>query len=626
MDKALIVAAPLLLYGLLTALRAVAGRLPSRVGLNVELSLLLLGYVLATVSLGVFWVANQQLPPFDWHYLAGYGTAALIVVHLAFNLRVVLAHFKRREQRPSAAREQRARAALGPWLLGSGLIAAVAFYLGVRAGGTTFVLGEGQPPTQGLIERLHEFSSHSRAGVALRAPSVSWETPARDRRPRPSELVRLPPPDLGYRRLPSLSQALSEPVSEARGEASLGDLSLLLFAAAGITERRGGLSLRAAASSGALFPNEVYVLAAGVAGLAPGAYSYRPEEHALAPVEGTRLELERSGVSPSPELALIVTSVFQRTGQKYRDRTYRYVAADAGHVLGNVLAAAAELGLAAKLEPRFDEAAIARGLAVDEREEGVMSVVSVLAPPSRAASAAAASLRPAPAEDPRSLALGVTTLAHLATSLRASDEAPIVSGGPSLSPAAPAPDTTFRALARRRSVRTFDSRPLPAAELASVLRFSAGPSPELSRAVRVHVIAGNVAGLPPGVYEYHAPSQRLLSRRSGDFRAAAGRAALDQEVVAGAHAVFVLTIDRRALELEGPRGYRHAFIEAGLIGARVYLEAAARALGACSVGAFYDREAAELIGVDPGEQWPIHFTALGTLPSTTGSGAAGQNE
>ncbi len=52
---------------------------------------------------------------------------------------------------------------------------------------------------------------------------------------------------------------------------------------------------------------------------------------------------------------LVMTSVFQRTGQKYRDRTYRYVAADAGHALGNTLIAAAELGLTAELEPRFDE-------------------------------------------------------------------------------------------------------------------------------------------------------------------------------------------------------------------------------------------------------------------------------
>jgi len=85
-------------------------------------------------------------------------------------------------------------------------------------------------------------------------------------------------------------------------------------------------------------------------------------------------------------------------------------------------------------------------------------------------------------------------------------------------------------------------------------------------------------------------------------------------VIGDAAAVFVLTIDRAAFAADplGPaRGYRHAFLEAGLVGERVYLEAAARGLGACAVGAFYDDEAAGLVGVDPVREWVVHFAALG---------------
>jgi SagB-type dehydrogenase family enzyme len=618
MFKPLIVAAPLLAYGGFALLRAVFGRSPSRLALNIEFSLLLLGYSVATVSLGIFWVANQQLPPFDWHYLAGYCTAGLIGVHLAFNLRVVLAHFRRaggQRARPKPARRKG-----NLWLLGSGLIAVIAFYLGMRAGGTKFVVSSDDGSSSlTTIERFHDFSSHSRAGVALRAPSIGWETPARDRRPPPRELIRLPAPDLGYRRYPSLSQALlREPNSEAPRRISLGDLSLLLFATAGITERRGGLSLRASASSGALFPSEVYVVARDVEGLEAGAYSYHPEPHALARIEGAHLDLERAGIAPGAALSLVMTSVFQRTGQKYRDRTYRYVAADAGHALGNTLIAAAELGLTAELEPRFDESELARGLVVDEREEGVMSVVSVRAETKPGAVASVASFETVSVTEPEGLALGVTTLAHLATSLRVARDyafvAPAHVKAFALPAATPASESTFRALARRRSVRTFGSQPLELASLASILRFSAGVPAELSHAVRTHVVTGAVDGLEPGVYEYDASARRLLQRRPGDHVAAAGRAALDQEVIGGAHTVFVLTIDRGLLGREGARGYRHAFLEAGLIGARLYLEAVGRNLGACSVGAFYDAEAAELLGVDPREQWAIHFAALGTLP------------
>jgi nitroreductase len=43
----------------------------------------------------------------------------------------------------------------------------------------------------------------------------------------------------------------------------------------------------------------------------------------------------------------------------------------------------------------------------------------------------------------------------------------------------------------------------------------------------------------------------------------------------------------------------------------VYLEAVARGLGACAVGAFYDDEAVALAGEEPAREWGVHFTALG---------------
>ncbi|MCK7499033.1 MAG: nitroreductase family protein [Comamonadaceae bacterium] len=139
----------------------------------------------------------------------------------------------------------------------------------------------------------------------------------------------------------------------------------------------------------------------------------------------------------------------------------------------------------------------------------------------------------------------------------------------------------------------------------------------LSGAVRVSLVAHAVAGLAPGAYRYDGGRHALAPRRGPPAtRAAAGAAALDQDVVADAAAVFVLAIDRAVIATDplGPaRAYRHAFIEAGLVGERVYLEAGARGLGACGVGAFYDDEAAVLVGVDPAREWIVHFAALGRV-------------
>lgn len=89
MNKLAWVLVPLLLVALAAAVLAWRGRLPGRAVLNAWSSLLLLVYLGATAGLGIFWVANQHLPVFDWHYVFGYATLLLLAVHLAYNLRAL---------------------------------------------------------------------------------------------------------------------------------------------------------------------------------------------------------------------------------------------------------------------------------------------------------------------------------------------------------------------------------------------------------------------------------------------------------------------------------------------------------------------------------------------------------
>ena len=99
MPKILWVALPLLLAAAVLALQFLRGRAPSRTAINIGSSVLLLAYVATTAGLGIFWVANQQLPVFDWHYLFGYGTVLLVSLHLAFNFPLVWRFFARRADR-----------------------------------------------------------------------------------------------------------------------------------------------------------------------------------------------------------------------------------------------------------------------------------------------------------------------------------------------------------------------------------------------------------------------------------------------------------------------------------------------------------------------------------------------
>ena len=166
------VLAPLVLYACACLALAVRRRMPSRLDLNVHISLLLLAYLLCTAGLGIFWVAKQQLPVFDWHYLFGYATLLLVSLHLVSNLPVVVRWFGRRRPGPGGAATR--PGGFGQVTKGAALVLALgaAYFIGTRQGGEIDLApatGQEHP-----IARYHAFSSASRAGVFQRAPGVAW--------------------------------------------------------------------------------------------------------------------------------------------------------------------------------------------------------------------------------------------------------------------------------------------------------------------------------------------------------------------------------------------------------------------------------------------------------------------
>jgi len=190
MSKLAWVLLPLLVAGAWLAWLAGRRRLPARPVMNVWFSVLLLGYLATTAGLGIFWVANQHLPVFDWHYLFGYATVLLLLVHLGFNFRIVWHTLRRRRSRPAepvAASGSGRRPLVGALgLLGAALLSGGAFMLGLRHGRTELHIepprGDGNAAASdgaaawALVEQFHAFSAHSRAGVLRRAPGVDWGT------------------------------------------------------------------------------------------------------------------------------------------------------------------------------------------------------------------------------------------------------------------------------------------------------------------------------------------------------------------------------------------------------------------------------------------------------------------
>ena len=604
---------PLSIYAVYVAVLTWRGRAPSQLALNVQTSLLLIAYLLTTASLGVFWVANQQLPVFDWHYLFGYSTLLLVSVHLIFNLPVVLRWLRHQPPQQVVTVKRGGVLTVGK---AAAILAALgaAFFLGTRQGASELSLhwteaADARSGPADAVIRYHEFSSESRSSVFKRAPGVEWGTPP----PTFKHYPGVPRVDLerGKSGARGLSDALRAAVPREH-RLRLAELGELLYLSAGITERRGGNALRAAPSSGALFPSELYVVVRQVDGLPAGLYHYDPEHHrldALGPVPDAAAATFGTPQADDADAVVVLTAVFRRTGYKYHNRAYRYAMADAGHLLENLRLAAHNAGMQARLVARFDEALAAKAIGVDGVEEGVLAVMDLRRAAGRAPSGGGPTRERFVAPSaPADTSIGVTGMVHRATSLRlAPDDVP--ANSIALPPPEPAAQDVYHTITHRRSKRRFLAEPVPLAALSSMLADMALP-PQLSSAVRINLVVSRVAGLQPGIYRY-LPQHALVRVRDGEFAAAAQSAALSQDVIGDAAVVLVLSADRERMLAEGPRGYRHAYLEAGMIGERWLLGAVARGLAACPVGAFYDDEAAALIGVDSRHQWALHFAALG---------------
>ena len=164
-----------------------------------------------------------------------------------------------------------------------------------------------------------------------------------------------------------------------RDNLELDDVSQLLWAAQGITGRRG---FRSAPSAGALYPLELYLVAGNVDGLSPGVYRYRPRKHDLVLVASSdhRAKLATAALSQAwvrrAAAVLGITGVYQRTMHKYGERGRRYVHMEVGHAAQNVYLQATGRGLGTVIVGAFDgdEVQDALGLPADHEPLGIMPV------------------------------------------------------------------------------------------------------------------------------------------------------------------------------------------------------------------------------------------------------------
>lgn len=183
----------------------------------------------------------------------------------------------------------------------------------------------------------------------------------------------------------------------------------------------------------------------------------------------------------------------------------------------------------------------------------------------------------------------------------------------------------FDALARRRSLRSYGPQALALGELGTLLWAAAGvtarqggfafrtaPSAGGLYPVEHYVVANEVDDLERGLYHYDVLGRALERLVAADLRLPIARAALDQRVCAEAQAVFVWTaVLERSRWKYGDRYARYVLLDAGHIAENVALAATALGLGTCQIAAFFDEEAAAILGVDPEEEPVVYMSTAG---------------
>lgn len=169
----------------------------------------------------------------------------------------------------------------------------------------------------------------------------------------PIAVVSLPQPEFtGDRALwKTLYQRRSKRVYRSGEPLTLVLLSTLLWATQGITEKHGDSLFRTAPSAGGLFPVETYLNIRLVEGLEGGIYHFRPGKFDLeflkkGEFSGSLSEAALGqGIVASAQATFIWSAVLSRSKWKYRQRAYRYIYLDAGHICQNLYLAGEALGL-----------------------------------------------------------------------------------------------------------------------------------------------------------------------------------------------------------------------------------------------------------------------------------------
>jgi SagB-type dehydrogenase family enzyme len=164
-----------------------------------------------------------------------------------------------------------------------------------------------------------------------------------------------------------------------------------------------------------------------------------------------------------------------------------------------------------------------------------------------------------------------------------------------------------KALKERRSVRAFAPGPLTLEEVGQLCWAAQGvtddkghrtaPSAMATYPLELYVIAGEVTGLPAGIYHYEPATHSLTLRSAGDQRAAFREKVARQDWIATVPAIFVISGVPEKMGRMQDRGSQFLAVEVGLAAQGFFLQETALGLGSTFVGGFDPAGARTALGL-----------------------------
>lgn len=185
----------------------------------------------------------------------------------------------------------------------------------------------------------------------------------------------------------------------------------------------------------------------------------------------------------------------------------------------------------------------------------------------------------------------------------------------------------WQCLDRRRSERDTTPDPLGLDELAKLMWAAQGvtaragihllrtaPSAGALYPFETYLYIDKVEEIPGGIYHFNVAEFSLERIKDGNFSEAFTSASIGQPVVRRAAVVIIWTaMMLRCMVKYRDRAMRYIPMDLGHVCQNVQLAATAMGFGSCPIGAFYDDDFNELLGVDGQEETVLYLITVGKL-------------